>query len=262
MADDSWMDSVLKDIVFLYSVGIRPVVVHGGGNKISEAMKKLGKTPKFVQGFRVTDEETILTVEHILYDEINAEIVERIKSLGGDAEGLSGKKHGIIQAVKHRLEPPFDTEDLGFVGDVERIHSQVITSVIHQNKIPVIAPVALGTDGHTYNINADLAAGELARAIGAEKLVFLTDVAGILREKDDESTLFSHVDVELVDQLIEKNIIDGGMIPKVIAGVRAVKSDVNKTHIINGKLPHTLLLEIFTDKGIGTEIVKTNAAGN
>ena len=258
MADESWMNSLLTDIVFLSSVGIRPVVVHGGGTRISEAMKALGKKPKFIQGFRVTDDETIQTVEHVLYNEINTDLVNRIKAIGGDAEGLSGKKHGIIQAKKHRLEPPRHKDDLGFVGDVDRITAQVITSVIHQNKIPVIAPVALGEDGHTYNVNADLAAGEIARAIGAEKLVFLTDVAGILREKEDANTLFSHVDVELVNHLIKKKIIAGGMIPKVMAAMRAVNSDVNKTHIINGLVPHSLLLEIFTDKGIGTEIVKTN----
>ncbi len=256
MSDEHWIKNVLKDIVFLYTVGIKPVVVHGGGSKISAALKRLGRKTKFVQGFRVTDEQTIQTVEEVLFDKVNKDIVDMIRSIGANAEGLSGKKHDIIIAQKHTLDPPYDKHDLGFVGDVERINTHAITSVIKENKIPVIAPLGIGKDGKTYNINADLAAGEIAKAIGSEKLVFLTDVIGILKDQNNENSLVSHLDIGLVKSLIKKGIISGGMIPKVTAGMRAVNSGVNKTHIINGKLPHTLLLEIFTDKGIGTEIVK------
>lgn len=258
MANNTWMRNVLTDIVFLYTVGIKPVIVHGGGNRISEAMRDLGKTPKFVQGYRVTDEETVQTVEKVLFEEINHEIVELIKSIGGDAEGLSGKRHGLIVAEKHVLDAPFDKEDLGFVGNVKSIYTQPLTTLLHENKIPVIAPVAIGSDGYTYNINADLAAGEIARAIGAEKLVFLTDVDGIMRDKNDRNSLISHIDVDMVKNLIDTGVISGGMIPKVTAGQKAVANGVGKTHIINGMIPHTLLLEIFTDKGIGTEIVSRN----
>ncbi len=259
MADEQWMANVLKDVVFLYSVGIKPIVVHGGGNRISNAMKRSGKSPRFVQGYRVTSEDIIDTVENILYGDINREIVNIIHQLGGQAEGLSGKKHEIILASKHKLDPPYENEDLGYVGDVERVYTQAITTVLHNDKIPVIAPLAFGRDGHTYNVNADLAAGEIARAIGVEKLVFLTDVDGIMTNPGDPDSLISHLDISFVNRLIKKEIISGGMIPKVTAGLRSVESGVEKTHIINGKIPHSLLLEIFTDRGIGTEIVKTNS---
>ncbi|MCD6460934.1 acetylglutamate kinase [bacterium] len=258
MGDHQWVENILKDIVFLYTVGIRPVIVHGGGKKISEAMKKLGRKSEFAQGFRVTDETTIDTVENVLFKNINVELVKTIISLGGDAEGLSGKKHGIIRAKKHWLSPPDDKKDLGYVGDVEHIVAQPITSVLHNGKIPVIAPIGLGADGHTYNINADLAAGEIARAIGAEKLVFLTDISGILSNLDDKNSLISHLDITHINKLIKKKVISGGMIPKITAGIRAVEAGVEKTHIIDGRIAHTLLLEIFTDRGIGTEIVKNN----
>ncbi|MEW6535130.1 MAG: acetylglutamate kinase [Candidatus Auribacterota bacterium] len=259
MTDENCMRNVLKDIVFLYSVGIKPIVVHGGGNRISEAMKELGKTPRFVQGFRVTDEETINTVENVLYGEINPQIVQMIEELGGKAEGLSGRVHKIINASKHTLPAPDQDVDLGYVGDVKQIYAHPVISVLHSGKIPVIAPLAFGADGHTYNINADLAAGEIARALGAEKLVFLTDVPGIMKDASDKSSLISHLDISLVSSLIDKKVITGGMIPKVMAGIRSVTSGVHKTHIIDGRLPHTLLLEIFTDRGIGTEIVQINS---
>jgi len=256
MDDKQWVENILKDIVFLYTVGIRPIIVHGGGKKISRAMKELGKKTTFIHGFRVTDEVTVNTVEDVLYNKINTELVDTITNLGGNAEALSGKKHGIIRAKKHWLNPPEDKVDLGFVGDVEYISTQPITSVLHNTKIPVISPIGLGNDGRTYNINADLAAGEIARAVGAEKLVFLTDVSGILSNPEDKNSLISHLDLSHVSKLIDKGVISGGMIPKVTAGIRAVESGVGKTHIIDGHLPHTLLLEIFTDRGIGTEIVK------
>lgn len=260
MDDPLWIEKILTDIVFLYTVGIRPLIVHGGGNKISEAMKKLGKKPRFVQGFRVTDAETIDTVEQVLFEDINAGLVQVIERLGGKAEGLSGKRHGIIKAKKHWLEQPFENEDLGFVGDVETVYTHAISSVLSHDAIPVIAPVAFGDDGHTYNINADIAAGEIARAIGSEKLVFITDVPGIMTDPANEDSLISHLDVDHVHQLIGKGVISGGMIPKVTSGIRAVGSGVHKTHIIDGRLPHSLLLEIFTDKGIGTEIVHNKEA--
>ncbi len=244
--------NVLEDIVFMSYVGMRPVLVHGGGPYISKRLEATGKAPKFVQGFRVTDDETIDIVEEEL-TKINREIVREIISLGGSAISLSGKEDHLIEVKKHA---DIDGEDIGFVGDVTKINGDVIQKMITSDIIPVISPIGIGKDGLTYNVNADQAAAEIARNLSALKFVLLTNVRGILKNIEDPESVISHLSIAEVEEAMEKKIIGGGMIPKVKACMRALDRGVKKTHIIDGRIPHGLLLEIFTDKGIGTEIVK------
>jgi acetylglutamate kinase len=243
---------VLEDIVFMNYVGMRPVLVHGGGPYISQRLEQMGKEPKFVKGFRVTDEETMEVVEEELA-KVNREIVREIVAIGGSAISLSGKDDHLIEVKKHA---DIDGEDIGFVGDVTKVNDDVIQRMITSDIIPVISPIGVGKDGRAYNVNADQAAAEIARALGALKLAFLTNVHGILKDAKDPDSTISHVTVADIEELIQKNVISGGMIPKVKSCMRALERGVKKVHIINGKIPHGLLLEIFTDKGIGTEIVK------
>ncbi len=250
MLDDDLKRSVIQDIIFMEYVGMHPVVVHGGGAQISELMKKLGKKPKFIKGIRVTDKETAEIVEMVLDGKINSEIVKLINENGGNAAGLSGKDGNLIRAKKLLGEKG---EDMGYVGEVESINPSIIDVLGKQDFIPVISPIGAGKDGHTYNMNADLVAGEIASALKAHKLVLLTDVKGIYKSK---KTILSTLKIEDAKKLIEKGVIERGMIPKVKACVTALKAGVAKTHIIDGRIPHSLLLEIYTDKGIGTEIVK------
>lgn len=244
--------NVLEDIVFMSYVGMRPVLVHGGGPYISKRLEELGKEPKFVNGFRVTDEETIEIVEQEL-DKVNREIVREIISLGGSAISLSGKEDHLIEAKRHA---EINGQDIGFVGEITKINGDVIQKMITSDIIPVISPIGIGKDGFTYNINADQASAEIARSLGALKLALLTNVNGILKDPADPDSVISHITVSEIDTLVEQQIITRGMIPKVKACTRALERGVKKVHIINGKIPHGLLLEIFTDKGIGTEIVK------
>ncbi len=241
--------SVIQDIIFMEYVGMHPIVVHGGGTQISELMKKLGKKPEFIKGLRVTDKETAEIVEMVLDGKINSEIVKLINENGGNAAGLSGKDGNLIRAKKLLGEKG---EDMGYVGEVESINPGIIDVLGKQDFIPVISPIGAGKDGHTYNMNADLVAGELASALKAHKLVLLTDVKGIYKGK----TLLPTLKIKDAKKLIEKGVIEAGMIPKVKACITALKAGVAKTHIIDGRIPHSLLLEIYTDKGIGTEIVK------
>ena len=244
--------NVLEDIVFMSYVGMRPVLVHGGGPYISKRLEELGKEPRFVNGFRVTDEETMEVVEQEL-DKVNREIVREIISHGGSAISLSGKEDHLIEVKKHA---DIDGQDVGFVGEITKINGDVIQKMITSDIIPVISPIGIGKDGFTYNVNADQASAEIARALGALKLALLTNVHGIFRDPGDPNTIISHVTLAEIDELMEKKIVTGGMIPKVKACARALERGVKKVHIISGKIPHGLLLEIFTDKGIGTEIVK------
>src|SRR3989338_1287635 len=252
LTDTEIRRNVLEDIVFMSYVGMRPVLVHGGGPYISQRLEANGKVPKFVKGFRVTDEETIEVVEDEL-TKINREIVREIISLGGSAISLSGKDDHLIEVKKHG---DIDGEDIGFVGEVTKINGDVIQKMITSDIIPVISPIGIGKDGQTYNVNADQAAAEIARNLNALKFILLTNVRGILRNIEDAESVISHITIADVDELMEKKIISGGMIPKVRACMRALDRGVKKTHIIDGRIPHGLLLEIFTDKGIGTEIVK------
>lgn len=252
MTDPVIRRDVLEDIVFLSYVGMRPILVHGGGPFINQRLEEIGKEVKFDKGFRVTDEETMEVVEDVL-GKVNRDIVREIISLGGSAISLSGKEDHLIEVKKYI---PEEGVDIGFVGDITKINGDVIQKMITSDIIPVISPIGIGKDSFTYNVNADNAAAEISRSLRALKLMLLTNVRGILTDLNDPETLLSHVETSDINGLIEKKVIAGGMIPKVKACVRALERGVKKTHIIDGKIPHGLLLEIFTDRGIGTEIVK------
>jgi len=253
MTDKAIRRAVLQDIVFMNYVGMRPVLVHGGGPFLSARLEAIGKESKFVQGFRVTDEETMEIAEEE-FMKINREIVSEIISLGGSAISLSGKDDRVIEVKKHA---DIDGQDIGFVGEVSKVNGDIIQKMITSDIIPVIPPIGIGAkDGFTYNINADNVAAEIARNLGALKLVLLTNVRGILKDINDPGSLISHVSVGEVAGLIESKVVSAGMIPKVNACVRALERGVKKAHIIDVAIPHGLLLEIFTDTGIGTEIVK------
>ncbi len=256
MVGENEEDTVLKDIVFMASVGICPIIVHGGGPAINRRLQEQGVETQRINGLRVTDFATMKVVEDVLFGEVNAEIVRDIEALGGKAVGISAKDAGILHVRKHWAKTADGPADIGFVGDVERVQTEPLLDLTAGGMIPVVAPIGRGEDEQSYNVNADTAAGEIAAALHAEKLVFLTDVTGILRDAQDASSLISTLHVRDVEGLIEGKIISGGMIPKVEACVKAVKSGVRKTHVIDGRIPHSMLLEIFTREGIGTEIVQ------
>ena len=241
-----------KDVLLLRLVGIRPVIVHGGGPQIGSLMKRLGKEPHFVGGMRVTDEETMEIVEMVLVGKINKEIVGLINLHGGRAVGLSGKDGTLIRAHK-RLHRTADgtMADIGLVGEVDAVNPEVIRLLEDDGFIPVIAPVGVGSGGETYNINADLVAGDVAAALGAEKLIHLTDVQGI---KDGDGRHISTLTKQEAERLIKAGVIDGGMLPKVESSLRALAGGAQKAHIIDGRVPHAILLEVLTVEGIGTEI--------
>src|SRR4030066_869039 len=248
-------DAFARDVVLLNYIGIHPVVVHGGGPKISEVMEKMGKKPAFVQGQRVTDKETNDIVEMVLGGLINKEIVSLINSHGGRAIGLSGKDGNLIKAKKKVIKKvsaetgASEIIDLGLVGEVEKVNPQILFSMERDGFIPVIAPISAGRNNETLNINADYVAGAVASALKAEKLILLTDTKGIM---DKNKKLISTLNKTKIKSLVSKNIISGGMLPKVQACQNAIAGGVKKTHIIDGRIPHALLLEIFTEKGIGT----------
>ncbi len=258
MVDDELKDKFAKDVVMMKYIGINPVVVHGGGPQIGNFLNKLGKESKFVQGMRVTDKETMDIVEMVLVGKINKEIVGLINSHGGSAVGLSGKDGNLINAEKYYLNDekakhtPPEIIDIGLVGKVKNINSQLIISLAQNGFIPVIAPTGMGDAGETYNINADVVAGEVAAALQAEKLLLLTDVQGVL---DKHKKLINTMTNKEALKLIDDGIVEGGMFPKVKCCLKALKGGVKKAHIIDGRLRHAILLEVFTDKGIGTEIV-------
>ena len=241
------------DVILLHLVGINPVMVHGGGPEIGALMKRLGKEPEFVGCMRVTDEETVEIVEMVLVGKINKEIVGLINHHGGKAVGLSGKDGQLLLARRrlHRLKTG-ELVDIGLVGEVERVNAEPIRLLEEHGFIPVIAPVGVGGGGETYNINADLVAGEIAAALGAEKLIHLTDVQGI---NGKDGKLVSTLPRKDAERLMKSGVIDGGMLPKVESSLRALEGGTAKAHIIDGRLPHAILLELFTREGIGTEIV-------
>jgi acetylglutamate kinase len=241
---------ILEDIIFMNYAGMRPIIVHGGGPYISRMMKKAGIEPKFIQGRRVTDAQTVHIIDRAL-GTINKKIVNTLKSMGTKAFGMSGKENGMIKVRKMKCVP-----DLGFVGEVTSVDTTVVKRLIKDNIIPVIYPLGIGRDGHTYNVNADDVASSLAMALKAEKFVLLTNVNGIMKDRNDPKTLFNTIKASEVERFIDKKIIDAGMIPKARACINAAKGGVKKAHILNASVPHALLLEIFTDEGIGTEIVK------
>jgi len=259
MVDEKLKDAFAQDIVLLNFIGIKPVIVHGGGPKINSIMEKMGKKPTFVQGQRVTDEETIDIVEMVLGGLINKQIVSLINNHGGLAIGLSGKDGNLIKAKKkiiRKLSPETGVPeiiDLGLVGEVEKINPRILDTIDESGFIPVIAPISAGKKTETLNINADYVAGEIASALKAEKLILLTDTEGIL---DKKNKLISTLNSKKIKSLVSNDTITGGMLPKVQACQNAISNKVGKTHIIDGRTPHALLLEIFTEEGIGTEIVK------
>ncbi len=249
--DEALKAGFAEDVVLMKYIGVNPVVVHGGGPQISDMMKRLGKEPTFVDGVRVTDRETMEIVEMVLGGVINKEIVELISRHGGRAVGLSGKDGRLITAKPLKPAGPKRVE-LGQVGDVESVDPQLLSDLTSNRYIPVIAPIGVDRDGLTYNINADLVAGAVARALKAEKLLVLTDVSGI---KDAKGALIPTLSRKEIQRLIKAGTITSGMLPKVQACLTAVEGGVTKAHIIDGRVPHALLLEIFTKEGIGTEII-------
>jgi len=259
MEEESLKRNFALDVVLLKYIGIHPVIVHGGGPQIGEMLTKIGKKSQFIEGMRVTDGETMDVVEMVLVGKVNKELVTLINQQGGKAVGLSGKDGRLITAKKLRLtksrgkdEDP-EIIDIGMVGEVKEINPGVIEALEKENFIPVIAPVGVGEEGETYNINADLVAGKVAAALKAEKLILLTDVEGVMDEKHQ---LIPTLDAKQAKQLIAQKVISSGMIPKVNCCLDALEEGVTKTHIIDGRVEHAILLEIFTDVGVGTQITK------
>lgn len=250
LGDEKIRRGILEDIIFLNFVGLKTILVHGGGPNISERMRAEGKKTEFVDGIRITDAETLGMVEDEL-EELNALIVKEISELGGKASGVHGKENRVIHAEKK-----VSKVDLGFVGDISEVNTQAINEELKSDNIVVILPLGKGGDKNTYNINADEAAASIASAMKAEKLVLLTNVKGIMRNTEDPHSFLSTLTVQEARGLIENNIIQQGMIPKVEACIEALGKGVKKTHIIDARTPHSLLLEIFTDTGIGTEIIQ------
>jgi acetylglutamate kinase len=257
MVDEDLKSGFARDIVLMKLVGINPVVVHGGGPQIGQLLEKIGKESRFVEGMRVTDRETMDVVEMVLGGLVNKEIVNLINRHGGCAVGLSGKDGDLIRARKltiTRSAPEFEVPeiiDLGHVGEVASIDASVVHLLISGDFIPVIAPIGVGEDGHSYNINADLVAGRVAEVLGAQKLILLTNTAGLL---DKEGRLLSGLSVRDVDTLIQDGTIQGGMLPKIRCALEAVQSGVGAAHIIDGRVEHAVLVELFTDEGVGTLI--------
>ena len=260
MENDALKHSVMQDVVLMKYIGMNPVVVHGGGNQISEWMRRVGKEAEFVQGLRVTDAETVEIAEMVLAGVINKEIVSLINLHGGKAVGLCGKDANLIRVQKHFPEVVDEhgnttSVDIGFVGEIIGVKPDVLFALDRDGYIPVLAPNGVGDDDCTYNVNADTMAGEIAAALQAEKLILLTDQRGILRDLDDESSLISRIRTSEIGDLVADGVIGSGMLPKVEACVTALKGGVWKTHIIDGRINHAILLEVFTQSGIGTEIV-------
>ncbi len=257
MDDAGAMDNILTDLVFMATVGIRPVVVHGGGKEISNALKETGIETRFVQGRRYTDQRTLNIAEHILCNLINKRIVDSLSAKGAKALGLHSLSSCVLFGQRMYLKGDNDKRiDIGFVGEIREVNSYLLKVLCSAKTIPVIAPIALDPAGGKLNVNADDAAGEVAAALRAEKLVILSDTHGIRLDPNDPNSLASSLAEEQIKQLIEKQVITGGMLPKVNACLRAIEAGVNKAHIIDGRIAHSLLLEIYTDKGVGTEILK------
>jgi acetylglutamate kinase len=260
MLNEELKRSVIQDIVLMRFVGMNPVLVHGGGPEITQLLQRLGKKSEFVQGQRVTDQETMEIVEMVLVGKVNRDIVTQINQLGAKAVGLSGKDGGLISARRKVLRQAGPdggelTVDLGFVGEVERVNPGILKTLLEYGYIPVVAPIGVGPEGESLNINADYVAGSLALALNADKLVLLTDVEGIFASVEDKSTLLSTITVAEAERLISRGAIAGGMIPKVECCLAALRGGVSRAHIIDGRLPHSILLEIFTNEGIGTMVV-------
>lgn len=259
MINEALKENVMRDVALMKFVGVRPILVHGGGPEITEFLKKVGKKSEFVSGLRVTDEETVEIAEMVLSGKLNAEIVGLLNLRGVRAVGLSGKDAGLIKAQKKRAtvyENDAAREiDIGYVGAVTEINTSIITDLLDSGYVPVIAPIGMGAHGESYNINADYVAAEIAGALGAEKLLLLTDVEGVYKDFGDKSSFISQLHMDEAKEYIRSGIIAGGMIPKVEACLRALEAGAHKTHIIDGRLAHSIILEIFTSRGIGTMVL-------
>ena len=260
MINDDLKEKVMQDIALMKYVGIRPVIVHGGGPDITGFLKKVGKESDFVAGLRVTDEETIEIAEMVLDGKVNSEIVNLLNRRGVRAVGLSGKDAGLIKARK-KLATVYEGEDtkkvdIGYVGEVEQVDTGILEDLLKQGYVPIIAPIGVGDNGESYNINADYVAAEIAGALQAEKLLLLTDIEGIYKDFNDKSSFISTLHLPEARQDIKEGIIAGGMIPKVEACLTALEQGAGKTHIIDGRLAHSIILEIFTSRGIGTQVVR------
>jgi acetylglutamate kinase len=252
--DEAVRQGVARDVVFLEAVEIDPVVVHGGGKAISRAMKKEGLSPRFEQGHRVTDEKAVKLVNEVLSHQINPEIVKTINSLGGVARGFSGTE--IFKCKRKMVEGPHgDQIDIGYVGEVVEVNTKPLLDCIANGVTPVISPTAIGEDGHIHNCNADIAAAVTASALKAKRLVFMSDVPGLLEDPENPESLMPHLRIQDVTELKQKGIIGAGMIPKVDSATKAIEAGVDKVSFVDGRVNHAVLLEIFTDKGVGTEIV-------
>lgn len=250
MADEELKRKVIADVVLLKLVGFKPIIVHGGGKEISRWVQKVGMKPQFINGLRVTDSETMELAEMVL-NKVNKELVCHVQELGVKGVGISGKDGGLLE-VKKRYA---DGEDIGFVGEITSVNPKILFDMLEKDFLPIVCPIGLDDEFHTYNINADDAACAIAKAVGAEKLAFLTDIEGVYRDKDDPSTLISEITVSEAKQLIDSGYIGGGMLPKLGNCIDAVENGVSRVHILDGRIPHFLLLEIFTNKGIGTAII-------
>lgn len=250
MADEELKKKVIADVVLLKLVGFKPIIVHGGGKEISRWVEKVGMKPQFVNGLRVTDAETMELAEMVL-NKVNKELVSHVQELGVKGAGISGKDGGLLK-VKKRYA---DGEDIGFVGEITEVNPEILLDLIEKDFLPIVCPIGMDEEFNTYNINADDAACAIAKAVGAEKLAFLTDIEGVYRDKDDPSTLISSLTVSEAKELMGSGYIGGGMLPKIGNCIDAVENGVSRVHILDGRIPHFLLLEIFTNQGIGTAII-------
>ena len=250
MVDEELKKHVIQDVTLLKLVGFKPIIVHGGGKEISRWVSKVGMEPKFINGLRVTDEDTMEIVEMVL-NKVNKSLVQHVQELGVKAVGISGKDVGLLKVEKKYS----DGKDIGFVGEVTGVNPKILHDLLEKDFLPIVCPIGMDDEFNTYNINADDAACAIAKAVGAEKLAFLTDIEGVYRDFNDKSSLISTLNREEAHALIDEGIIGGGMLPKLHNCIDAIDNGVSKVHIIDGRIPHCLLLEIFTSKGIGTAFI-------
>jgi acetylglutamate kinase len=253
MSNEELQKNVIKDVVLLKLVGFKPIIVHGGGKEISKWVEKVGMEARFVNGLRVTDADTMEIAEMVL-NKVNKRLVTMVEELGVEAVGVSGKDGGLLKVEKKYA----GGEDIGFVGNITEVNPRILHDLLEKDFIPIIAPIGLDKEFQTYNINADDAACAIAKAIGAEKLAFLTDIEGLYRDFNDKSTFISQITAAEAQELIDSGMIGGGMLPKLGNCTDAIRNGVNRVHILDGRTPHSLLLEIFTNKGVGTAIVADN----
>ena len=251
MVDENLKKRVIEDVTLLKLVGFKPIIVHGGGKEISRWVSKVGMEPKFINGLRVTDEPTMELAEMVL-GKVNKELVQMVESLGVRAIGLSGKDGGLLNVTKKYS----NGEDIGYVGEIQKVNADILWDLLDKDFLPIVCPIGLDDSFHTYNINADDAACAIARAMNAVKLAFLTDIEGVYKDPNDPSTLISELQISEAKEFIEKGYIGGGMLPKLNNCIDAIENGVSRVHILDGRIPHCLLLEIFTNKGIGTAILK------